>query len=91
MRIHKKAIDRFKETYNRYQTRASELDTYTRLNRDEEESDIGDKVEDNWQDPFFEFEDKRVHVIKPELDRYLEEPLILRDLKTSHLDVWKYW
>jgi phage regulator Rha-like protein len=55
MRMHNKAMTRFKETYNRYQTRASEIDTYERLNRDEKQSKEEDGHEDDWRDPFFEF------------------------------------
>jgi hypothetical protein len=36
MRIHKKAIDRCKETYHRYQTRISEINTSEPLNQEEE-------------------------------------------------------
>ena len=91
MRMYKKAIDRFKETYNRYRTRASEINTFERLNQEEETREKEERDPQDWRDPFFEFEDKRAHAVKPELERYLEEPLIPRDLKTSHLDVWKYW
>ena len=52
MRMHNKAMTRFKETYNRYQTRASEIDTYERLNRDEKQSEEGDRNEGGWRDPF---------------------------------------
>jgi hypothetical protein len=33
----------------------------------------------------------REHTRSNQLERHLEEPLIPCDLKTSHLDVWKYW
>jgi hypothetical protein len=89
--MHNKAMTRFKETYNRYQTRASEIHTYERLSRDEKQSKEGDGHEDDWRDPFFQFKDKRANTVKSELDRYLDERLLPRDSKTSHLEVWKYW
>lgn len=55
MRMHNKAMTLFKETYNRYQTRASDIDTYERLNCDEEQSKEGDGHKDDWRDPLFEF------------------------------------
>jgi hypothetical protein len=57
----------------------------------EEIRDEAERDPQVWRDPLFEFEDKRAYTVKLELERYLEEPLIPRDLKTSHLDVWKYW
>jgi hypothetical protein len=45
--MHNKAMTRFKETYNLYQTRASEIDTYERLNSDEIQSKDGDGHEDD--------------------------------------------
>jgi hypothetical protein len=87
IRIHKKAIDRCnKETYHRYQTYVSEINTFERLNQEEETREKIERDPQNRQDPFFEFEDKRANAVKPELERYLEEPLIPCDLKTSHLD-----
>jgi len=91
MQIHNKAMTRFKETYDRYQTQASEINTYRRLNRDKKPHKEEDRHEDDWRDPFFEFKDKRANTVKSELDRYLDEPLLPRDSKTSHLEVWKYW
>jgi hypothetical protein len=87
IRMHKKAIDRCnKETYHRYQTHVSEINTFERLNQEEETRAKIERDPQNRQDPFFEFEDKRANAVKPELERYLEEPLIPCDLKTSHLD-----
>jgi hypothetical protein len=91
MRMHKKAMTRFRETYNRYQARSSEIDTYELLNRDVRQSREGDAHDDDWRDPFFEFKDKRANAVKSELDRYLDEPLLPRDSKTSYLEIWKYW
>ena len=90
MRMHNKAMTRFKETYNRYQTRASEIDTYERLNWDKKPPKEGDRHKDDQQDPFFEFKDKRVNTVKSELDQYLDKPLLPCHSKTSSLEVQKY-
>jgi hypothetical protein len=44
-----------------------------------------------WRDPFYEFRDIRVHQVRSEIDRYLEEPLIDRSKKDSYLRVVEYW
>lgn len=92
MQIHTKAMDLSNLTYNRYQTRKSQIDTYQRslLNAQyQEQSD--EEEEDDWRDPFHEFQDIRLRNIRPELDRYLEEPLVSRLGKESHRRVPEYW
>jgi hypothetical protein len=92
MRMHNKAVTRFKETYNRYQTRASEIDTYERLHRDEKQSKEGDGHRMTGGTPFLNSK-MREQILSNQssTDRYLDEPLLPRDSKTSHLEVWKYW
>jgi hypothetical protein len=73
MRMHNKAMTRFKETYNRYQTRASEIDTYEQLNCDEKQSKEGDGTRMTGGTPFLSSKDKRANTAKSELDLYLDE------------------
>jgi hypothetical protein len=56
MQIHTKVIDRFKLTYNQYQTRKSQIDTHQRslLNQQYQEQSNKEE-EDDWRDLFTNF------------------------------------
>jgi hypothetical protein len=41
--------------------------------------------------PFLNSKIREQILSKSELDRYLDEPLLPRDSKTTHVEVWKYW
>ena len=94
IRVQDKAKAHFKTVFNRYQSRQSHIETYKRTMADEEweNQEIGEIQDQNaWRDPFFEFRDTRVYQVRSELDRYLNEPLVDRSTKDSHLRVAEYW
>jgi hypothetical protein len=92
--VYKKGKANFETVYSRYKQRQAMIRDWEREQEQAAEveapqSAIAQEDPDAWRDPFYGFTDERPHILKKEIDRYLDEILMERD--DDENKVAHYW